>query len=385
MKIGIYISDILFCIGGTEAYCAYICHALQQIYNYPEITVVSEKYKDTSIQEFNIVSRLNSCFGMSIKDRNIKLELVFADKTNFIKRALFERRLKKVSRNYDFFINVSINLFTFNSKFNIVIVHFPQYRKTKSAFVKKYPFMLFPAWLKDLSFLNNYDLYITNSQYTKYWLNRIWHIDEKKTALVYPAVSPITMPIELRSNKIFVCSRIEESKKIEILITAFLSNETLKNNFKLVIAGLIIEEHLKYVRKIRDLIKDCNSIILHENPTRNEIENYYCNSKFFWHAKGYDINEETDPYELEHFGITTVEAMSAGCVPVVINKGGQKEIVENGINGFLWDTPDQLIEKTIYLSQHEDERNKMSEKAIKKAQDYSLDNFTRNLGEALKI
>jgi len=384
MKIGIYISDILFRTGGTEAYCAYICYALQQIYNYPEITVVSEKYKDTSIQEFNIVSRLNSCFGMSIKDTNIKFELVFADKSNFIKRALFERRLKQVSKSYDIFINVTINLFTFNSKFNIVIIHFPQYRKTKSAFVKKYPFMLFPAWLKDLSFLNNYDLYITNSQYTKYWLNRIWHIDENKTALVYPAVSPITMPVEVKSNMIFVCSRIEKSKKVEILIAAFLSNETIKHNFKLIISGSIIEENAQYAQKIKNMIKGCDSIILHENPSRNEIEKYYCNSKIFWHAKGYDINEETDPYELEHFGITTVEAMSAGCVPVVINKGGQKEIIENGANGFLWDTPEQLIEKTIYLFHHDDERKKMAESAMKKAQNYSLVNFTLNFSEALK-
>jgi len=384
MKIGLYISDILFRTGGTEAYCAYICYALQQIYNYPDITVVSERYTDTKIREANIVSHLNSCFGMSIKDTNIKLELISADKTNLLKRALFERRLKQVSGKFDVFFNVSMNLFSFNSKFNIVIIHFPPYRKTKSEFIKKYPFMFIPAWFKDLNFLKNYDLYINNSQYTKYWLKKYWHIEDGKTALVYPAVSPISKVIENKSNIIFVCSRIEKSKKIEILITAFLANETIKNNTKLIIAGSIIEEHVQYAQEIKRLIENCNSVILHENPSRNEIEDYYCNSKIFWHAKGYGVNEEKAPYELEHFGITTVEAMSAGCIPVVINKGGQKEIVENGINGFLWDTPRQLIEKTVYLMQNEDERKKMSQCAIEKAKNYSLENFTENLGEVLK-
>jgi glycosyltransferase involved in cell wall biosynthesis len=383
MKFGLYISDILFNIGGTEAYCAYICYALQQIYNYPEIKVVSEKYKDTKIDEFNIVSRFNSCFGMSIKDKNVQLELVHADKVNFIKRAIFEHRLKKASKKFDVFINVSMNLFTFAAKSNFVIIHFPQYRKTKSTFVKKYPFMLFFAWLKDLYFLYNYDLYITNSQFTKYWLDKIWHIEGKKTALVYPAVSPINRLIEFKSNFIIVCSRIEKSKQIDILISAFLSSETLKKYFKLIIAGAIIEEHMQYINYIRSMVKNCSSIIFHENPSRNEIENYYCNSKIFWHAKGYGVNEEIDPYEMEHFGITTVEAMSAGCVPVVINKGGQKEIVENGVNGFLWDTPEQLIERTIYLSQHDDERQILAERAVEKAKKYSLENFTKNLGEAL--
>jgi glycosyltransferase involved in cell wall biosynthesis len=34
--------------------------------------------------------------------------------------------------------------------------------------------------------------------------------------------------------------------------------------------------------------------------------------------------------------------MAAGCVPVVVNKGGQPEIVEHGKNGFVWNTLDEL-------------------------------------------
>jgi len=37
---------------------------------------------------------------------------------------------------------------------------------------------------------------------------------------------------------------------------------------------------------------------------------------------------------LEHFGITTVEAMAAGCVPLVYDSGGQAEIVSSGYNGY---------------------------------------------------
>ncbi len=46
------------------------------------------------------------------------------------------------------------------------------------------------------------------------------------------------------------------------------------------------------------------------------------------------------PYDLfvafTFSGMTTPEAMSAGCVPVVIRKGGQPEIVRHGLDGFLW-------------------------------------------------
>jgi glycosyltransferase involved in cell wall biosynthesis len=244
--------------------------------------------------------------------------------------------------------------------------------------------MYFAAMKKDYEYSHNYDLYVSNSQYTAKWLSKIWHIEENKTVIVNPAVSPMPQSIEVKSNLIFICSRIEKSKEIEVLIAAFLSNETIKRTFKLVIAGSVIDETKTYAEGLKTIIgNNTDSIILHENPSRTEIENYYCHAKFFWHAKGYSINEENDPYSLEHFGITTVEAMSAGCVPIVINKGGQKEIVDDGKTGFKWDTPDQLIEKTIYLSQHEDERQIMSKLAIESARNYSLENFTRDLGATL--
>ena len=54
---------------------------------------------------------------------------------------------------------------------------------------------------------------------------------------------------------------------------------------------------------------------------------------------------------MEHFGITTVEAMAAGCVPVVINKAGQREIVEDGVSGFLWNTWGELKDRTQLLAE----------------------------------
>ena len=70
-------------------------------------------------------------------------------------------------------------------------------------------------------------------------------------------------------------------------------------------------------------------------------------------AAGYGVDEAAYPQNLEHFGIVTVEAMSYGCVPVVINKGGQAEIVQHGVNGFLWNSLEELAEYTLLLAQNE--------------------------------
>jgi glycosyltransferase involved in cell wall biosynthesis len=43
----------------------------------------------------------------------------------------------------------------------------------------------------------------------------------------------------------------------------------------------------------------------------------------------------------EHFGITIVEAMSAGCVPIVHDSGGPRETV-NDRTGFRWQTEKEI-------------------------------------------
>ncbi len=86
---------------------------------------------------------------------------------------------------------------------------------------------------------------------------------------------------------------------------------------------------------------------------------------------------------MEHFGITTVEAMSGKCVPVVINKGGQTEIVENGKNGFLWNDIDELLRYTLDLIGDEDLMRKMGEEALIKSKKFSKESFAGKVRELL--
>jgi len=84
---------------------------------------------------------------------------------------------------------------------------------------------------------------------------------------------------------------------------------------------------------------------------------------------------------MEHFGITTGEAMSAGCVPVVINKGGQPEIVREKIDGFLWDTQDQLKKYTLKLVNDSILWKKMSLNAMKRAKKFEIEDFSNSVKE----
>jgi hypothetical protein len=55
---------------------------------------------------------------------------------------------------------------------------------------------------------------------------------------------------------------------------------------------------------------------------RGSILRWLAEAKLFWHTTGLAVDELKRPEHAEHFGIATVKAMRAACVPVVIASGG---------------------------------------------------------------
>ena len=66
------------------------------------------------------------------------------------------------------------------------------------------------------------------------------------------------------------------------------------------------------------------------NAPRAVVERAMSTASIFWSATGLGEDEEAAPWSQEHFGMTTAEAMAGGCVPVVIDRAGQREIVREG-------------------------------------------------------
>jgi glycosyltransferase involved in cell wall biosynthesis len=64
---------------------------------------------------------------------------------------------------------------------------------------------------------------------------------------------------------------------------------------------------------------------------------------------GYGIDETKHPDQVEHLGITPLEAMSAGCITFCYNAGGSKELIEEGLNGYLFKSEEELFDKSIAI------------------------------------
>jgi glycosyltransferase involved in cell wall biosynthesis len=67
--------------------------------------------------------------------------------------------------------------------------------------------------------------------------------------------------------------------------------------------------------------------------------------------------------------------MAGGCVPVVIDRAGQREIVGDGEHGFRWSTPDELADRTLRVAGDPELRRRMSAASARRAQAYSDEAF----------
>ncbi|HCV43021.1 MAG TPA: hypothetical protein DGH68_06020, partial [Bacteroidetes bacterium] len=137
-------------------------------------------------------------------------------------------------------------------------------------------------------------------------------------------------------------------------------------------------ESQRYLEELRTAATG-HPIYFHVNTSYEELRRHYNQAEILWHAAGYGVDEARYPERTEHFGMSTVEAMSAGCVPVVVNKGGQKEIVSHGKSGYLWNTLDELIEHTASLVSDANRRETRRIHARQRSHDFGRQQFSSRL------
>lgn len=196
--------------------------------------------------------------------------------------------------------------------------------------------------------LSRFQKVVCNSLFTQKFINPGF---KPKTVIIYPPVLSIDSGKDITKKKMILnvgrFTGYFQAKKQEILIETFAKMVKREefSKWKMVLAGGLLKSDQDYFREL--IVKSHGlPIEILPNVSYEELIRLYQDATLYWHAAGYG---ETKPELMEHFGISTVEAMSAGCVPIVYDGGGQKEIISEGMNGFLWHTPSELMIKSAAI------------------------------------
>ncbi len=249
----------------------------------------------------------------------------------------------------------------------------------------------FPKWEMRLhggagvtkrSDLESYKKIVTISNFCRKWIINYWGLP---SVVLYPPVNIknfYSAPSNKKKNHIIHVGRFfvtGHSKKQLDMAKAFkqMIDENNLKDWELHFVGSIYEgkKHQEYFEQTQFEAQGY-PVFFHTQTSFAELKDLLAEAKIYWHATGLDEDGERSPILLEHFGITTVEAMASGCVPVVINAGGQPEIVTQE-SGFLWNTRRELIEKTLVLIKDAHVLQKYSKQAQERSRYFSRENFKK--------
>lgn len=233
------------------------------------------------------------------------------------------------------------------------------------------------VWLNRLKLLSINHI-VVNSTFTKSVIDRTLHTT--KSIVLYPPIDTTSFTPGKKQPIILNVGRFtspSHSKRQDVLISAFkqLVDGGL-TDWKLVLAG----GQTGSDTQLKTFMTQAKGypIEFEVNPEFDHLRQLYAHSSIFWHSAGFEVDEVLNPEAVEHFGMSTVEAMAAGCVPVVINKGGQPEIVTPD-TGFLWNTVDELVTQTLELIGEPEKILELSQNAQRRALDFNTDRFQTTL------
>ena len=209
----------------------------------------------------------------------------------------------------------------------ILFVFFPTWLRDYEVYENKYRRSLFwNAYFKPYRVMSNMlmkrtlsrsNLILTSSKFSRDVLKKAYpHVN---SYVLYPAVDIDRFSLAYKSNsrvrQVLIIARLSAEKQIEKVIKI----ARLLNGIKFKVIGSLIPANRRYFESLQRMIQENRLegvIKLVPNATHEELVAAMSESMVYLHTM----------YG-EHFGISIVEAMGAGLLPIVPSYGGCSEIV----------------------------------------------------------
>jgi glycosyltransferase involved in cell wall biosynthesis len=228
-------------------------------------------------------------------------------------------------------------------------------------------------------FLESYQVVAANSAYTAQWVEELW--DRPATVLAPPVRlrdRGAKQSIILAVGRFFPNVSGHSKKQLELVDAFRLACERGLRGWELHLVGGCSDAERGYVETVRKAAVDL-PVRFHVNARGGDLVALFAEASIFWHAAGLGEDLRTHPDRFEHFGISVVEAMSAGVVPVVFAHGGPAAIVGEAGCGELFTTTEELAMRTLELVDDPTRLARMSVAAAARAEDFAFDRFAERL------
>jgi len=243
----------------------------------------------------------------------------------------------------------------------------------------------------DLRKFSTFDAVFVNSEFTQTWYHEFIyraHTKMERLKLIWPnsvVVHPAVESIQSATDEY----QSEPRKPCAMLLGRIFGGTQNKGHmeavaatteiakqipeFELHIIGQQQPGHYEYFEKLQGAARRAGHIHFHVNASNEVLLNVSKKCFAQWHLTG--IKATLDPSNYEHFGISIVEGMLAGMVPIVIRVGGGAEIVRSGL-GRLVSSVSELVDSTVDVLKVMGSDHSHYTSAVKaRAREFSRSNF----------
>ncbi|MDO8497942.1 MAG: glycosyltransferase family 4 protein [bacterium] len=325
--------------------------------------VLEEEGYDVSVfWKENVADKISTQLGLSFQQLSFISDVIPHSSVLSKIRAL---------RDFDVFIYVTDGSYFFsNAAKNIVFFMYPD-RK------------IYPLGMINKIKTYNYT-YICNSQFTQKHLLA----SGIEAEVLYPYIDQLVIsPTPVRKDKIILSvgrffPQLHSKRQDKIIewFKVLKQKNQMYEDFKLILAGGLKDEDKEYFITLQRLAHDDTNIIFRTNISTKEIVELYQKSIVYWHFAGIGVDEELYPEMVEHLGITPLEAMAEKSIVFCYRAGGPKEIIQDGENGFLFSSQEELFEKMDSVLQNTNLQEKIMEKASSYVEKvFNYEHFKQNV------
>lgn len=158
----------------------------------------------------------------------------------------------------------------------------------------------------------------------------------------------------------------------------------------LYVGRLSAEKEIDRIKPVLEAIPGARLALVGDGPHRQALESHFADTPthFVGYLQGRELASAfasadafVFPSRTETLGLVLLEAMAAGCPVVAARSGGIPDIVEDGVNGYLFDPTDETgaITATQRLLVNPDERDTLRRNARREAERWSWSAATQQL------